>query len=51
MYSFYDSMRIDMSLQFDLLPVSIIKDNPKQGYADQTQADKSVTIEKNCRRC
>ena len=27
MYSFYDSMRIDMSLQFDLLPVSIIKDN------------------------
>ena len=30
MYAFYDSMRIDMSLQFDLLPVSIRKYNQKE---------------------
>ena len=35
MYAFYDSMRIDMSLQFDLFPVSIRKYNEKQDCADQ----------------
>ena len=35
MYAFYDSMGINMSLQFDLLPVSIRKNNQKQDYADQ----------------
>ena len=35
MYAFYDSMKIDMSLQFDLLAVSITKYNPKQDGADK----------------
>ena len=35
MYAFYDSMKIDMSLQFDLLPVSITKYNPKQDGTDK----------------
>ena len=35
MYAFYDSMRIDMSLQFDLLPVRIRKHTSKQDCAGQ----------------
>ena len=35
MYAFYDSMRIDMSLQFDLLPVRIRKHTSKQDFAGQ----------------
>ena len=35
MYAFYDSMRIDMSLQFDLLPVRIRKHTSEQECAGQ----------------
>ena len=35
MYAFYNSMRIEMRLQFDHLPVSIRKYNQKQDCADQ----------------
>ena len=35
MYAFYDSMRIDMSLQFNLLPVGIRKYNQTQDCVDQ----------------
>ena len=35
MYAFYDSMRIDMSLQFDLLPARIRKHTSKQECAGQ----------------
>ena len=35
MYAFYDSMRIDMSLQFDLLPVRIRKHTSEQEFAGQ----------------
>ena len=35
MYAFYDSMRIDMSLQFDLLPVRIRKHTSEQDCAGQ----------------
>ena len=35
MYAFYDSMGIDMSLQFDLLPVRIRKHTSKQDFAGQ----------------
>ena len=35
MYAFYDSMRIDMSPQFDLLPVRIRKHTSKQECAGQ----------------
>ena len=35
MYVFYDSMRIDMSLQFDLLHVRIRKHTSKQDFAGQ----------------
>ena len=35
MYAFYDSMRIDMSLQFDLLPVRIRKHTSEQECAEQ----------------
>ena len=35
MYAFYDSMRIDMSLQFDLLPVRLRKHTSKQDCAGQ----------------
>ena len=39
MYAFYDSMRIDMGLQFDLLPVRIRKYNPKKDCADQNKVE------------
>ena len=35
MYAFYDSMRMDMSLQFDLLPVRIRKHTSEQEFAGQ----------------
>ena len=35
MYAFYDSMRIDMSLQFDFLPVRIRKHTSEQECAGQ----------------
>ena len=35
MYAFYDSLGIDMSLQFDLLPVRIRKHTSKQDFAGQ----------------
>ena len=37
MYAFYDSMKIDMGLQFDLLPVRIRKYNPKKDCVDQNK--------------
>ena len=51
MYAFYDSMRIDMGLQFDLLPVRIRKYNPKKDCADQNKVEavdsiaETVTVE------
>ena len=39
MYAFYDSMKIDMGLQFDLLPVRIRKYNPKKGCVDQNKVE------------
>ena len=39
MYAFYDSMRIDMGLQFDLLPVRIRKYNPKKDCVDQNSVE------------
>ena len=39
MYAFYDSMRIDMGLQFDLLPVRIRKYNPKKDCVDQNKVE------------
>ena len=39
MYAFYDSMRIDMGLQFDLLPVRIRNYNPKKDCADQNKVE------------
>ena len=54
MYAFYDSMKIDMSLQFDLLAVSITKYNPKQDGVDKNLKNveafdgkaASITVEK-----
>ena len=39
MYAFYDSMRIDMGLQFDLLPVRIRKCNPKKDCVDLNKGE------------
>ena len=39
MYAFYDSMRIDMGLQFDLLPVRIRKYNPKKDCVDLNKVE------------
>ena len=39
MYAFYDSMRIDMGLQFDLLPVRIRKYNPKNDCVDLNKVE------------
>ena len=35
LYTFYDSMKIDTSLQFDFLPVSVRKSNREQSSKDQ----------------
>ena len=35
LYAFYDSMRIDMSLLFDFLPVTVRKYDQKQNCQDQ----------------
>ena len=45
MYAFYDSMRIDMGLQFDLLPVTIRKYNPKKDSAEQNKVESVDGIE------
>ena len=39
MYAFYDSMRIDMGLQFDLLPVRIRKYNPRKDCVDLNKVE------------
>ena len=39
MYAFYDSMRIDMGLQFDLLPVRIRKYNSKKDCVDLNKVE------------
>ena len=54
MYAFYDSMKIDMSLQFDLLPVRIRKHTSKQECAGQnlntmeTPEDTAESISVEC---
>ena len=35
LYAFYDSMKIDMSLQFDFLPISVRKSDKEQSCKDQ----------------
>ena len=35
LYAFYDSMKIDMSLQFDFLPISVRKSDKEQTCKDQ----------------
>ena len=38
LYAFYDSMKIDMSLQFDFLPVNVRKSNKQQSSKDQLES-------------
>ena len=38
LYAFYDSMKIDMSLQFDFLPVNVRKSNKAQTSKDQLES-------------
>ena len=35
MYAFYDSMKLDTSLQFDFLPINVTKSEVKQCYRDE----------------
>ena len=35
MYAFYDSMKLDTSLQFDFLPINVRKSEDKQSYRDE----------------
>ena len=35
MYAFYDSMKLDTSMQYDFLPINVKKSENKQGYKDQ----------------
>ena len=39
LYAFYDSMKIDMSLQFDFLPVNVRKSNKVQTSKDQLEKE------------
>ena len=34
-YAFYDSMKLDTSLQFDFLPINTMKSGDKQSYEDE----------------
>ena len=38
LYAFYDSMKIDMSFQFDFLPVNVRKSNKQQSSKDQLES-------------
>ena len=38
LYAFYDSMKIDVSLQFDFLPVNVRKLNAEQSSKDQLES-------------
>ena len=35
MYAFYDSLKLDTSLQYDFLPISVTKSEDKQSYKDE----------------
>ena len=35
MYAFYDSLKLDTSLQYDFLPISVTKSEDKQSYIDE----------------
>ena len=35
MYAFYDSMKLDTSMQYDFLPINVIKSQNKQSYKDE----------------
>ena len=38
LYAFYDSMKIDMNLQFDFLPINVRKSNKEQSNKDQLKS-------------
>ena len=35
MYAFYDSLKLDTSLQYDFLPINVTKSEDKQSYKDE----------------
>ena len=39
MYAFYDSLKLDTSLQYDFLPISVTKSEDKQSYKDEMSSN------------
>ena len=35
MYAFYDTMKLDTSMQYDFLPINVKKSQNKQSYKDE----------------
>ena len=39
MYAFYDSLKLDTSLQYDFLPINVTKSEDKQSYKDESNLE------------
>ena len=39
MYAFYDSMKLDINLQYDVLPINVKKSQNKQSNKDEMASD------------